>query len=136
MVPLSALKGWNVVDTDNHGQSDWCGYTGPSLLSILEALPVTPAETDAAFSFPVQWVEKFHDSGITTQGRRVFWGRVATGSIAPGQTFQVFPSGQTAVVSQATAPVSCWTARWTSHVATGCWPKKRRFLGPPKASAS
>jgi sulfate adenylyltransferase subunit 1 len=100
MVPISALKGWNVVDTENNDQSDWCGYTGPSLLSILETLPVTPAETDVAFSFPVQWVEKFHDSGVTTQGRRVFWGRVATGSIEPGQTVKVFPSGQTAVVSQ------------------------------------
>ena len=96
MVPVSALKGWNVVES----QPDWCGYTGPSLLSILEDLPVTPAETDVAFGFPVQWVEKFHDSGVTTQGRRVFWGRVATGSIEPGQTIQVFPSGQTAVVSQ------------------------------------
>jgi sulfate adenylyltransferase subunit 1 len=100
MVPVSALKGWNVVTTENNDQADWCGYTGPSLLRILEDLPVTPAETDVAFSFPVQWVEKFHDSGVTTQGRRVFWGRVATGSIAPGQTVQVFPSGQTAVVSQ------------------------------------
>jgi sulfate adenylyltransferase subunit 1 len=100
MVPVSALKGWNVVDKENHGQSDWCGYTGPSLLSILEDLPATPAETEVAFSFPVQWVEKFHDSGVTTQGRRVFWGRVATGSIEPGQTVKVFPSGQTAVVSQ------------------------------------
>jgi sulfate adenylyltransferase subunit 1 len=100
MVPVSALKGWNVVTTENNDQTDWCGYTGPSLLSILEDLPVTPAETDVAFSFPVQWVEKFHDSGVTTQGRRVFWGRVATGSIEPGQTVRVFPSGQTAVVSQ------------------------------------
>ena len=96
MVPVSALKGWNVVES----QADWCGYTGPSLLSILEDLPVTPAETDVALSFPVQWVEKFHDSGVTTQGRRVFWGRVATGSIEPGQSVQVFPSGQSAVVSQ------------------------------------
>ncbi|PIT73638.1 sulfate adenylyltransferase subunit 1 [Limnohabitans sp. B9-3] len=100
MVPVSALKGWNVVDTTNADQAAWCGYTGPSLLSILEALPNTPAETEVAFSFPVQWVEKFHDSGVTTQGRRVFWGRVATGSVEPGQTVQVFPSGQTAVVSQ------------------------------------
>ena len=100
MVPVSALKGWNVVDTTNADQAAWCGYTGPSLLSILENLPTTPAETEVAFSFPVQWVEKFHDSGVTTQGRRVFWGRVATGTIEPGQTIKVFPSGQTAVVSQ------------------------------------
>ncbi len=100
LVPVSALKGWNVVTTENNDQANWCGYTGPSLLSILEELPNTPAETEVAFSFPVQWVEKFHDSGVTTQGRRVFWGRVATGTIEPGQTVQVFPSGQTAVVSQ------------------------------------
>ncbi len=96
VVPVSALKGWNVVDS----HAGWCGYSGPNLLEILEDLPVTSAETDVAFSFPVQWVEKFHDSGVTTQGRRVFWGRVATGSIAPGQSVKVFPSGQTAVVSQ------------------------------------
>ena len=96
MVPVSALKGWNVVDP----QTDWCGHTGPSLLRILEGLPNTPNESDAAFSFPVQWVEKCHDTGVTTHGRRVFWGRVATGSIAPGQSIQVFPSGQTAVVAQ------------------------------------
>jgi len=96
VVPVSALKGWNVVDS----HEGWCGYNGPNLLEILEDLPVTPAEDQVAFSFPVQWVEKFHDSGVTTQGRRVFWGRVATGSIAPGQTVKVFPSGQTAVVSQ------------------------------------
>ena len=100
MVPVSALKGWNVVDTTNADQAAWCGYEGPSLLSILEDLPNTPAETHVTFSFPVQWVEKFHDSGVTTQGRRVFWGRVATGTVERGQTIRVFPSGQTAVVSQ------------------------------------
>ena len=95
-VPISALKGWNVVDT----QDNWCSYTGPSLLQILETLPSTPAEADAAMSFPVQWVEKFHDSNVTHQGRRVFWGRVATGTLRQGQSVTVFPSGQTAKVSQ------------------------------------
>ena len=95
-VPVSALKGWNVVDS----HADWCDYNGPSLLSLLEQLPTTPAEPDLSFTFPVQWVEKFHDSADTTQGRRVFWGRVATGQVTPGQQVKVFPSGQTAVVSQ------------------------------------
>ena len=99
-VPVSALKGWNVASTENDEQANWCGYTGASLLDILEGLPSTPAETDLAFSMPVQWVEKFHDSGVITQGRRVFWGRVATGSVAPKQVVRVFPSGQYAVVSQ------------------------------------
>jgi len=39
IVPVSALTGWNVVSPE----PDWCGYTGPSLLALLEALPVTPA---------------------------------------------------------------------------------------------
>lgn len=95
-VPISALKGWNVVDT----QDNWCSYTGPSLLQILDTLPSTPAEADVTMSFPVQWVEKFHDSNVTHQGRRVFWGRVATGTLRQGQSVKVFPSGQTATVSQ------------------------------------
>ncbi|WP_174407698.1 GTP-binding protein [Rhodoferax saidenbachensis] len=95
-IPMSALKGHNVV-TANPG---WCGYNGPSLLALLETLPVTAAETDVPFAFPVQWVEKFHDSADTTQGRRVFWGRVATGSVKPGDTISILPSGQTAVVAQ------------------------------------
>ena len=95
-VPISALKGWNVVGT----QDNWCNYTGPSLLQILETLPSTPAEADVTMSFPVQWVEKFHDSNVTHQGRRVFWGRVATGTLRQGQSVKVFPSGQTATVAQ------------------------------------
>jgi sulfate adenylyltransferase subunit 1 len=123
-VPVSALKGFNVVD----GQPGWCGYEGLSLLELLETLPSTPAETTEAFSFPVQWVEKpaptlrtdvsslppegvvspwggpaekpFPSSADTSQGRRIFWGRVATGAVQPGQTVSILPSGQTAVVSQ------------------------------------
>jgi sulfate adenylyltransferase subunit 1 len=95
-VPVSALKGFNVVD----GKPGWCGYEGLSLLELLETLPSTPAETAEAFSFPVQWVEKFSSSSDTSQGRRIFWGRVATGSVQPGQTLTILPSGQTAVVAQ------------------------------------
>ena len=96
IVPISALKGDNVV----HATPDWCGYTGPSLLELLEQLPVTAAETDVPFAFPVQWVEKFSASSDTSQGRRVFWGRVATGTVQPGDTISILPSGQTAKIAQ------------------------------------
>ena len=97
-VPVSALKGWNVVD--GAANAGWCGYTGPTLLEILEQLPVTAADTALPFAFPVQWVEKFSSSSDTSQGRRVFWGRVAAGSFAPGTAVQIFPSGQLATVAQ------------------------------------
>ncbi len=96
IVPISALIGDNVVDA----RPGWCGYDGPSLLQLLEHLPATPAETLEAFAFPVQWVEKFSSSANTAHGRRIFWGRVATGDVRPGQTVTVLPSGQTAVVAQ------------------------------------
>ncbi len=96
IIPISALKGHNVVAA----HPGWCGYQGPSLLQLLETLDVTAAEAGEAFAFPVQWVEKFHDSADTTQGRRVFWGRVATGRPQVGQSVKVLPSGQQAVIAQ------------------------------------
>ena len=96
IVPISALIGHNVVEPT----ADWCNYAGPSLLQILELLPTTPADTDTPFAFPVQWVEKFSSSSDTSQGRRIFWGRVATGVVQVGQQIKVLPSGQSATVAQ------------------------------------
>ncbi len=99
VVPISALKGWNVVDV-GHEHAGWCGYTGPTLLQILEALPGTPSESAAPLAFPVQWVEKFSGSADTSKGRRVFWGRVAAGRVSVGDAVQIFPSGQLATVAE------------------------------------
>jgi sulfate adenylyltransferase subunit 1 len=96
IVPISALIGHNVVES----AEGWCGYEGPSLLEILELLPATPAEVTTPFAFPVQWVEKFSSSSDTSQGRRIFWGRVATGEVQIGQQISILPSGQTATVAQ------------------------------------
>ena len=100
IIPVSALKGWNIVEA----KPGWCGYAGPGLLQLLETLPNTPAEPHLPFAFPVQWVEKFASSADTSQGRRVFWGRVATGNVLPGQAVTVFPGaggkGQIAKVAQ------------------------------------
>ena len=95
-VPISALKGHNVVEP----QPGWCGYRGLSLLQVLERLDVAGAETAEAFAFPVQWVEKLFSTSDIGAGRRVFWGRVATGGVAPGQEITVMPSGQSAIVAQ------------------------------------
>jgi sulfate adenylyltransferase subunit 1 len=107
IVPISALKGWNVVDVD-HEHHGWCDYQGPTLLEILEQLPSTPQDTTASVAFPVQWIEKPAPTlaaGASAlppshQGRRIFWGRVSVGTVLPGTEVQVFPSGQKAVVAQ------------------------------------
>ncbi len=95
-IPVSALKGYNVVNRE----AGWAGYEGPSLLQLLEQLPNTPADTNLPLAFPVQWVEKFHDSAVTTEGRRVFWGRVAAGQAQVGTQVQILPSGQLASIAK------------------------------------
>lgn len=96
IVPVSALIGYNVVDA-NPG---WCDYKGPGLLQILEHLSSNPADTTQPFALPVQWVEKFSSSADTSQGRRIFWGRIASGALQPGQEITVLPGGKTAIVAQ------------------------------------
>ena len=96
IVPISALIGFNVVN-QNPG---WCNYQGRSLLQILEQLSSTPADIQQPFAFPVQWVEKFSSSSDTSQGRRIFWGRIASGNAQPGVQVTVMPSGKTATIAQ------------------------------------
>ncbi len=101
IVPISALKGWNVVERGAGAEHPgWCGYVGASLLEILEQLPSTGADPTLPFAFPVQWVEKSSPSSDAAQGRRVFWGRVAAGGVQAGQSITVMPGGQSATVAQ------------------------------------
>jgi len=94
VVPISALKGWNVVNS----KENWCDYKGDSLITILEKLPCIPPEHEGVCAVCIQWIEKQHDSNRTNKGRRILWGRVANGGLKIGDTVQVHPSGQTAKV--------------------------------------
>jgi len=96
-VPLSALHGHNLVTP---WRTAW--YSGPSLLHVLERLPVSYGNTAAAFSLPVQYVSRGANgaggAGGTGEQPRTLWGRVASGAVRIGDKLAVFPSGEEAAV--------------------------------------
>ncbi len=96
IIPVSALRGDNVTLPL---AADW--YRGPSLLRLLESLPTTQERTEGALLQPVQYVGRDGGDGIEGAGHqpRVFWGRIAHGSVKAGDAVQVFPSGEQAVVT-------------------------------------
>ena len=86
-IPISALKGDNVVDKSE--AMKW--YQGPTLLYHLETVYVGTTENHVEARFPVQWVirpqsDEWHDF-------RGFSGRVAGGVFKPGDAVTVLPSG-------------------------------------------
>jgi sulfate adenylyltransferase subunit 1 len=97
IIPVSALRGDNVTTP-----LDALWYSGPSLLQLLESLPTTQERTEGALLQPVQYVAR--DPGVEADGAghqpRVFWGRIAHGSVKAGDAVQVFPSGERATVAE------------------------------------
>ena len=93
-IPISALKGDNVVDESEN--MDW--YKGSTLLYHLETVYVGNQENHVEARFPVQWVirpqsDEFHDF-------RGFAGRVAGGVFKPGDDIIVHPSGFTTKIKK------------------------------------
>lgn len=89
-IPISALKGDNVVDKSEN--MDW--YKGSTLLHHLETVKVDASENIVDFRFPVQYVIR------PNQNFRGFSGRVASGHIRPGDEIMVLPSGLTSKVKE------------------------------------
>lgn len=86
-IPISALKGDNVVDRSEN--MSW--FKGPPLLYHLENVYVGSDANHVDARFPVQWVirphsDKYHDF-------RGFAGRVAGGVFKKGDEVTVLPSG-------------------------------------------
>ncbi|MFN3618272.1 MAG: sulfate adenylyltransferase subunit 1 [Aquabacterium sp.] len=102
VIPVSALRGDNVTTPS----ANWPWYQGPTLLQVLEQLPVTDERHDGALLHPVQYVtrdavgEGEANASGTGHQYRTFWGRIAHGAVKAGDAVQIFPSGQTAVVAE------------------------------------
>jgi len=88
-IPLSALNGDNLISRSS--AAPW--YQGPSLLGCLESVQIDD-EPGADFRMPVQWVNR---PNLDFRG---YCGRIAAGSIAPGDAVRVLPSGATAHVQR------------------------------------
>ncbi len=83
-VPVSALDGDNVV----HRSSRMSFYSGPSILELLETLPLAIERTQATFRLPVQRVIRPH------QDFRGFAGQITAGEVRPGDEVLALPSGR------------------------------------------
>jgi sulfate adenylyltransferase subunit 1 len=92
-LPISALKGDNVVDKSEN--MPW--YGGPTLLTLLETLPIENDLNRSEARFAVQYVvrpmrEEYHDY-------RGYAGRVAGGVFHPGDSVKILPGGQTSTIA-------------------------------------
>ena len=91
-IPISALKGDNVVDKSQ--KMDW--YQGATLLHTLENVQINADLNYVDARFPVQWVirphsDEYHDF-------RGYAGQVAGGTFRPGEEVIALPSGFTSKI--------------------------------------
>jgi bifunctional enzyme CysN/CysC len=82
-IPVSALEGDNVTAPSAH--MPW--YHGPTLLAHLETVALTQRADAAPFRMPVQWVNR------PDMSFRGYAGRIAAGSVRPGDGVRLLPSG-------------------------------------------
>jgi bifunctional enzyme CysN/CysC len=83
-IPLSALEGHNVVES---GRAAMPWYGGPSLLQWLEDVEAENRDAQQPFAMPVQWVNR---PNLDFRG---FSGRIASGTVKPGDGVRISPSG-------------------------------------------
>lgn len=93
-VPISALKGDNVVDRSQN--MPW--YQGTTLLYLLENVHIASDLNHIDCRFPVQLVIRPHT--LEHQDFRGYAGRVEGGIFKPGDEVQVLPSGFSSRIKQ------------------------------------
>ena len=90
-IPISALRGDNMVVPSSH--TPW--YQGPTLINYLEDVECGALDvTSSPFRMAVQWVNRPH---LDFRG---FAGRVASGTIRPGDRIKIFPSGKETTIDR------------------------------------
>lgn len=88
IIPISARHGDNVAHPS--GRTPW--YRGPTLLQALDGFPGARQALDLPLRFPVQDV-------YVWEGKRIYVGRVETGTLEPGMPVLFSPSGKSSAVA-------------------------------------
>ncbi len=86
-IPISALKGDNVVNGSD--QMNW--YSGSTLISLLETLPLDSKLCNVPARFPIQLL-------LDAGDRKVVAGRVEGGLLFVGDEITASPSGSTGII--------------------------------------
>ena len=91
-IPISALKGDNVVDRSE--KMDW--YDGPTLLYLLENIHIASDRNFIDSRFPVQYV--IRPQSEKNPDYRGYAGRIASGIFKKGDRVKILPSGLTSTI--------------------------------------
>ncbi|MCJ0907009.1 sulfate adenylyltransferase subunit CysN [Rhodococcus sp. ARC_M6] len=89
-IPMSAYKGDNL--TERSALTPW--YTGPSLIEHLESVDIDDSTQRSPFRMPVQWVNR---PDLDFRG---FSGQIVSGTVQPGDSVRVLPSGKSSTVAR------------------------------------
>ncbi len=92
-IPVCALTGDNLTRPSD--RTPW--YTGPTLLEHLETVEVEPQAAGQPFRMPVQYVNR-PDASF-----RGYCGRVASGTVEPGDRVRISPAGTRAAIESIVA---------------------------------
>jgi bifunctional enzyme CysN/CysC len=89
-IPISALRGDNI--TERSPQTPW--YHGPTFIGHLETIAIDDEQHTGPFRMPVQWVNR---PNLDFRG---FSGQIVGGTVRPGDTIRVLPSGRESTVAR------------------------------------
>jgi len=87
VVPISAREGQNICSRSE--AMSW--FEGPSVLEVVDGFVKEPSRTNKPLRFPLQDIYKFTEA---RDDRRIFAGRIETGTVSIGDEVIFLPSGK------------------------------------------
>ncbi len=105
VIPITAKEGGNIVNRSD--KMAW--YKGPTVIEALDKFKRKPEPVDLSLRFPIQDVYRFDEH------KRIFAGRIESGSLKIGDTLLFSPSNKTSKV----ASIENWGGKELHKVSAG-----------------